>query len=64
MLTQIELQGAPKQLEQHLKADLGNSWIISTLAELITDKCIWISIVSIFMFVLREFNSRCAQATS
>lgn len=38
MIAQIQLQGAPKQLKQHLKADLANSRIIPTLAELITDK--------------------------
>lgn len=56
MIAQIQLQGAPEQLEQHLKADLGNSRIIPTLAELITDKGIWISIlVSIFVFGVKRF---------
>lgn len=56
MIAQIQLQGAPKQLEQHLKADLGNSRIIPTLAELITDKGIWISIlVSTFVFGVQRF---------
>lgn len=56
MIAQIQLQGAPKQLEEHLKADLGNSWIIPTLAELITDKGIWIRLlVSTFVFGVRRF---------
>lgn len=38
MIAQIQLQSAPKQFKQHLEADLGNSWIIPTLAELITNK--------------------------
>lgn len=60
MIAQIQLQGAPEQLKQHLKADLGNSWIIPTLAELITDKGIWISIlVSILMLE----GERCVQLT-
>lgn len=51
MIAQIQLQSAPKQLKQHLEADLGNSWIIPTLTKLITDKGIWISIlVNIFVF--------------
>lgn len=57
MIAQIQLQGAPKQLKQHLKADLGNSRIIPTLAELITDKGIWIRIlVSIFVFGVKRFG--------
>jgi hypothetical protein len=38
VLAQIQLQSATKQLEQHLKANLGNSRIVPALAELITDK--------------------------
>jgi hypothetical protein len=38
VLAQIQLQSATKQLEQHLKANLGNSRIVPALAELIADK--------------------------
>jgi hypothetical protein len=41
MLSQIQLQRASKQLQQHLKARLGNSRIVPALAELIADKGIW-----------------------
>lgn len=37
-LTKISLQQPPKHLEQHLKARLGDSRVISALAQLITDK--------------------------
>jgi hypothetical protein len=42
MLSQIQLERTPKQLQQHLKATLGNSRVIPALAELIANESIYI----------------------
>lgn len=42
MLSQIQLKRTSKQLQQHLKARLGNSRVVPTLAELIANKSIYI----------------------
>jgi hypothetical protein len=46
MLSQIQLKRTSKQLQQHLKARLGNSRVVPTLAELIANKSIYITIIS------------------
>jgi hypothetical protein len=38
VIAQIQLQRASKQLQQHLKADLGNGRIVPSFAELIPNK--------------------------
>lgn len=40
MLTQVQLERATKQFQQHLKANLGDRRVIATLAELISDKSV------------------------
>lgn len=37
-LPQIRLQHPAKQLQQHLEANLGNSWIIASFAKLVSNK--------------------------
>jgi hypothetical protein len=37
---QIQLQGSTKKLKQHLKADFGNTWVVSAFTELVADECI------------------------
>jgi len=37
-LSQIRLEHAPKQLQQHLEADLGDGRVVAALAELVADE--------------------------
>lgn len=46
MLSKIQLQRTPKQLQQHLKARLGNSRVVPALAKFITNESIYTISVS------------------
>lgn len=37
---EIQLQRAAKQLEQDLKADFRNGWIVAALGEFVADECV------------------------
>lgn len=44
MLAQVQLQGASEQFQQHLEAGLGDGRVVPALAELISDKGIYVTV--------------------
>ena len=38
---EIEFQGTPEELEEHLEADFSDSRVIATFREFVSDKCIY-----------------------
>lgn len=38
LVAQVRLERAPEQLEQDLKADLGDGWVVAALTELVADE--------------------------
>jgi hypothetical protein len=57
VFAQVQFQCPSEQLEQHLKAYLGNGGIIPSFAEFVSNECIC-AVLRQF-FVLSEYNSKC-----